>query len=53
MKVPLSDITWAQIESVLSDSSARLSAKIPGTGRDGGPNCATVRLMGGWQTARV
>lgn len=53
MKVPLAEITWAQIESVLSDSSSRLSARIPGTGRDGGPNCATVKLIDGWEMIRA
>jgi hypothetical protein len=43
IKVPLKGITWEMVES-----SAVLEAHIPGTGRDGGPACATVRPDGGW-----
>ena len=49
MKVPLKGITWAQIRKVTKKSGYRLSARIPGTGKDGGPNCATVQLLGDWQ----
>ena len=49
MKVPLGGITWALIRKAMSESGRRLSARIPGTGKDGGPNCATVRLLGNWQ----
>jgi hypothetical protein len=52
MIVPLGGITWALIRKVLSSSGQRLSARIPGTGKDGGPNCATVKLLDGWQVIR-
>jgi hypothetical protein len=29
-----------------------LSAKIPGTATDGGPNCATVALLGEWEIVK-
>ncbi len=48
MKVPLSGITWALIRKA-AKSEAVLEARIPGTGRDGGPNCATVKLAGDWR----
>ena len=49
-KVPLSGITWELIEEALSKSSAVLEARIAGTAGDGGPACATVRLLeGGWK----
>lgn len=48
MKVPLQGITWPLVRKALSKAGCRLSARIPGTGRDGGPNCATVRLLGDW-----
>jgi uncharacterized protein DUF5990 len=49
-KVPLSGITWELIEEALSASSAVLEARIAGTAGDGGPVCATVRLMeDGWK----
>ena len=49
MKVPLEGITWALIRKAISKPGAKLSARIPGTGKDGGPNCATVQLLGDWQ----
>src|SRR5262245_50171954 len=49
-KIPLSGITWELIEEVLSKSNALLEARISGTAGDGGPPCASVRLLeGGWK----
>jgi hypothetical protein len=51
-KVPLTGITPAQIETVLSRPGTVLEARIEGTGRDGGPACATVPLLGpGWKVS--
>jgi hypothetical protein len=48
-KVPLSGITWPLIKRA---KGKPLQARIAGTGRDGGPACATVPLLGaGWQIA--
>jgi Family of unknown function (DUF5990) len=44
-KIPLSGITWELIEEALSKSGAILEARIAGTSGDGGPVCATVRLL--------
>ena len=52
MIVPLGGITRALITKVLSRGGQRLLARIPGTGKDGGPNCATVKLLGDWQVIR-
>ena len=49
MKVPLRGITWALIRQVTSTPGHKLLARIPGTGKDGGPSCATVKLLGHWQ----
>jgi hypothetical protein len=49
MKIPLQGITWPLIRKAMSKPGNVLSARIPGTGRDGGPNCATVQLLGEWQ----
>lgn len=49
MKVPLTGITWELIKKVVSRPGQTLTARIPGTGKDGGPSCATVRLIGGWE----
>lgn len=50
-KVPLSGITWDLVDR--ADAPAHvLEARIAGTGRDGGPACATVPLLGdGWRIA--
>ncbi len=44
IKVPLSGITWSQAEQ-------GVEAHINGTGRDGGPACATVPLLTDWYRA--
>ena len=46
LKVPLTGITWMDIESL--GKNAVLQSTVPGTGRDGGPNCATVKPFSGW-----
>ena len=43
LKVPLTGITPAMLKAEL------LEARVPGTGRDGGPNCATPRGFAGWK----
>jgi hypothetical protein len=47
LKVPLDDIPPKVIEA-----GGVLEARVPGTGRDGGPACATVRDFDGWKPAR-
>jgi hypothetical protein len=49
IKVPLSGITWEMIEKSCIDSNLALEARLPGTGKDGGPNCATVKPTEGWK----
>lgn len=44
-KVPLSGITWELIEAVGSKPGMVLEARIPGTAKDGGPVCASVRIL--------
>ena len=46
LKVPLSGITWDLLGS-LTDQNI-LQTTVPGTGKDGGPNCATVKPFAGW-----
>jgi hypothetical protein len=50
-KISLMSITGIQIEEALSSPGARLEAEIAGTGRDGGPMCASVPIVGGWRVA--
>jgi Family of unknown function (DUF5990) len=49
LKVPLAGITQDMIGKVLLGETLLLESKVPGTGKDGGPNCATVKPFGGWQ----
>ena len=51
MIVLLNGITWEQVNRALKPGH-RLSAAIQGTGKDGGPSCATVPLMGGWKVIK-
>ena len=53
MKIPLGDITWALIKKARSKPGQRLMVKIQGTGKDGGPACATVPLIDGWGIAKA
>ena len=48
LKIPLRDISSEMIKQILVDSSLILETKVPGTGKDGGPNCATVKPFSGW-----
>ena len=48
LKIPLSGISTETIKLLLTDSSFILEAKVPGTSKDGGPNCATVKPFSGW-----
>jgi hypothetical protein len=48
-KVPLTGITKTQIDKALRTGGV-LAVEYEGTGRDGGPSCATVPLIGdGWR----
>src|SRR6185295_14682012 len=52
MKIPLQGITWELIKKTTSKPGQKLLGRIPGTGKDGGPSCATVRLLGSWQVVK-
>ena len=49
LKIPLNGITWNDIDKLNSNPKLILETSVPGTGRDGGPNCATVKPFDGWQ----
>lgn len=53
IKIPLETITWDMIDSVLERSKRLLQATIPGTGKDGGPSCATVKPIEGWKVVKA
>jgi hypothetical protein len=48
LKIPLTGITWKDIDQLLTGHNSILETHVPGTGRDGGPNCATVKPFDGW-----
>lgn len=50
IKVPLVGITWDMIEK--ASTKLVFEARLPGTGRDGGPSCATVKPTEGWKVCR-
>lgn len=53
MKIHLSTITWDQIEEA-TRSEGVLEATVAGTAKDGGPNCASVPLLGeGWTVRKL
>ena len=51
LKIPLSGITPQMIRRVASENSV-LEARVPGTGRDGTPACASVKDFAGWKVIR-
>jgi hypothetical protein len=44
LKIPLSGITMKMLQT-----GGVLEARVPGTGRDGTPSCATVKDFSGWK----
>jgi hypothetical protein len=52
IKIPLEGISWEMIDSVLDTPKRWLQATIPGTGKDGGPSCATVKPIDGWKISK-
>jgi len=48
LKIPLTGIGWNDIDKLISNPGFILETIVPGTGRDGGPNCATLKPFDGW-----
>jgi hypothetical protein len=47
LKVPLAGITMKMIAA-----GGPVEARVPGTGRDGGPSCATAKDFDGWKPVK-
>lgn len=47
LKIPFTGISKSTVEKLSSGNM--LVTKVPGIGKDGGPNCATVKPFGGWK----
>ena len=48
LKIPITGITWEDIDSLTRNQNSIMETHVPGTGKDGGPNCATVKPFEGW-----
>lgn len=48
LKIPLVGINQEMILQLSADPSKIITCLVPGTGKDGGPNCATVKPFSGW-----
>lgn len=53
LKIPLTGISQDMVQQLSTDPNLILITTVPGTGRDGGPNCATVKPFDGWKLAAV
>lgn len=51
LKIPLKSITWELIHQLKAGHGSVLEVQVPGVGKDGGPNCASVKLAEGWKLA--
>lgn len=49
LKIPLTGITADTVARAAKNPSLILETHVPGTGKDGGPNCATVKPFAGWK----
>ena len=48
LKIPLRGISWDMIDRANASPDSFLETSVPGTAKDGGPNCATVKPFDGW-----
>ena len=51
LKIPLTGITQSEIDEILKTPGV-FETSVPGTGKDGGPNCATVKPFAGWSVVQ-
>ena len=49
LKIPLRGISATQVHKAEKDPHLIFETSVPGTGRDGTPNCATVKPFDGWE----
>ncbi|CAN5562114.1 hypothetical protein BH10BAC3_BH10BAC3_06410 [soil metagenome] len=53
LKVPLTRISWPMLDEMIANANLILETTVPGTAKDGGPNCATVKPFDGWRITSV
>lgn len=51
LKAPLTGITTDMVSRIEKDPRLILETRVPGTGKDGTPACATVKPFAGWKIA--
>lgn len=51
LKIPLSGISTSLIKKATAARHGMLETHVPGTGKDGGPSCASVKDFDGWKLA--
>jgi len=49
LKIPLSGISSEMINQALPNSGCKIETVVAGSGKDGGPNCGTVKPFRGWK----
>ena len=49
LKIPLYGISFEMIDKLSPGIKLFLETRVPGTGKDNGPNCGTVKPFSGWQ----
>ncbi len=52
LKIPLKGITSEMLKKISVDSNIILETKVPGTGKDMGPTCGTVKPFSGWHLSQ-
>ena len=52
LKVPLTDFPSAPMRQASAGATVVFETRVPGTGRDGGPSCASVKDFEGWSIVR-
>jgi hypothetical protein len=53
LKIPLTGITPNMVITAPGNPLAQLQTTVPGTAKDGGPNCATVKPFAGWKVKDI
>lgn len=48
LKIPLTSITWKDVDHLVDNPNSIMETIVPGTGKDGSPSCATVKPFDGW-----
>jgi len=53
LKIPLTGVAWTLVDEVAKNPQSGLRTTVPGTGKKGMPNCATVKPFDGWHAASL